>query len=104
MYHDRETVPETQPAEAVLPAETLSAPDDTANTLPQSTEQQPVVIEKIHRATRRQEGKRWYYVKLQGQRGTRVVPEDSIPQKMKEAFHLHKTVAGKAKKRKHRHT
>ena len=64
--------------------------------------EQPQIVEKIHRATRPQNGQRWYYVRLKGQRGTKVVPADSIPRHLKEAFHLHKTVTGKVRKRKTR--
>ena len=104
MYLKRETSPQTPPQDDPCPQELVTNNDSSETISPQPTPHQHLIIEKIHRATRPQNGKRWYYAKVQGQRGIRVVPEDSIPQKMKEAFHLHKTIAGKAKKRKNKPT
>ena len=70
--------------------DTQTAPRNTTETTSQGEDSETLTIEKVHRATRPQQGKRWYYVKIKGQRETRVVPEDSIPQHMKEAFHIQK--------------
>ena len=98
-YNNQQTQQQNQQVNDTPSATTQDTQISTQNTSSQEDPSEPLVIDKIHRATRPQQGKRWYYVKIKGQRGTRVVPEDSLPQHMKEAFHIQKTLSGRARKR-----
>ena len=103
-YRERDDPQNPNQNHVIVPQDASNADINASNSASQlhNSTDPPLVIEKIHRATRPQQGIRWYYVKVAGIRGTRLLHENSIPRHMKEAFHLNKTVAGKTRKRKHK--
>ena len=82
-------------------------PQITSTPLSQSNDQQQPTqsqeqyeVDKIYRSTGLHEGKRWYYVKLKGIKGTKCIQDIYIPRELREQFHIQKTIAGKARKKK----
>ena len=55
------------------------------------------LVQQIYRCTRDNKANRWYFVKLKN-RPPRFLRDYLVPQKMREQFHIAKTMKGKAKK------
>ena len=105
-------LPETEPSNQPFHNQDHSTQQDqkllssSGTQSPTINPQQPVQsqeqyhVEKIYRSTGLHEGKRWYYVKLKGIKGTKCIQDTYIPRDLREQFHIHKTIAGKARKKK----
>ena len=99
---ERQTNPILPPPSVTVDDEIIiSQESQTSESQAKQTQDNPLIIEKIYRCSTDKDGLRWYQAKVKDI-GRRFVSENLVPQRMREEYHIKKTMRGKTKKRQDR--